>query len=390
MAVRQRAVLEGEITYVVLDREWRVIQPAEAYLEYLRTEGYSPNTVRAYSQGLALWWSMLEDRALDWKQVGVADLVRFRRRSRERLGATEVAGSQSGNPPSSSSADLALTAVLSFYRYHATMSDVPAARDFYVRVNGGSLQASGSYKSFLGYIRRDSARRVIGRHRDQNLPPPFLTPSHIATIKDDAARFDLPHRRWDGDLRLRLFWHLLEETGLRLAEALLLEHGDWKPGLGSTAFIEVRPREDRQRRLRVKNQKYRKIYVSDDLDSLYDEYLFLLADFAVDFTDNDRVFINLYRGQLGKPLRPEAVYDWIEGCKRRNRLLPAGWTPHWFRHTHATAMLLAGVPEHVVQRRMGHSDIKTLLTTYAHVTEDAAMRASGDWSTLVARWKAAR
>jgi Phage integrase, N-terminal SAM-like domain len=105
MAVRQRAVLEGEITYVVLDREWRVIQPAEAYLEYLRTEGYSPNTVRAYSQGLALWWSMLEDRALDWKQVGVADLVRFRRRSRERLGATEVAGSQSGNPPSSSSAE---------------------------------------------------------------------------------------------------------------------------------------------------------------------------------------------------------------------------------------------------------------------------------------------
>ena len=33
--------------------------------------------------------------------------------------------------------------------------------------------------------------------------------------------------------------------------------------------------------------------------------------------------------------------------------VPAGWTPHWFRHSHATALLLAGVPVHVVSRRLG-------------------------------------
>jgi site-specific recombinase XerD len=26
--------------------------------------------------------------------------------------------------------------------------------------------------------------------------------------------------------------------------------------------------------------------------------------------------------------------------------VPEGWSPHWARHTHATALLLAGVPEH--------------------------------------------
>ncbi|RVU18944.1 hypothetical protein EOT10_31050 [Streptomyces antnestii] len=93
-------------------------------------------------------------------------------------------------------------------------------------------------------------------------------------------------------------------------------------------------------------------------------------------------------GEFGRPLRPETVYDWIEGFKRRYPLLSAGWTPHWFRPTHATALLLAGVPEHVVQRRLGHADIQTLMTTYAHVTEDAAMRAAADWKTLAARWGA--
>ena len=88
MAARQRAVLGGEITHVVLDREWRVIPAVEAYLEHLRQEGYSPSTVRAYAQGLASWWSMLEERALDWTRVGVSDLVRFQRRSR---GAPEAA-----------------------------------------------------------------------------------------------------------------------------------------------------------------------------------------------------------------------------------------------------------------------------------------------------------
>jgi integrase len=46
------------------------------------------------------------------------------------------------------------------------------------------------------------------------------------------------------------------------------------------------------------------------------------------------------------------------------------------------------VPEHVVQRRLGHGGVQTLMTTYAHVTEDAAMRAAADWKVLVTRWNA--
>ena len=48
------------------------------------------------------------------------------------------------------------------------------------------------------------------------------------------------------------------------------------------------------------------------------------------------------------------------------------------RHSHATALLLSGVPVHVVSRRLGHADVQTTLSTYAHVTEDAELRAVAD------------
>jgi integrase len=387
MAARQRAILGDTVTYVVVDRDWRVVEPIEAYLEHLRQEAYSPNTVRTYAGGLATWWSMLEDGGLDWQRIGVSDLAQFRRRVASRGSDPSVMALRVATPPANSTIDSALSAVLGFYRYHALVGGVPAAQKLYERVHGG-MGYTRRYSSLLGHIGGSQTRRVIGRRRNPRLPPPFLTPRQILVIKNDAAEADEATGRWSGDLRMRLFWTLLEETGIRIAEALLLRHGDWQPGTGTTAVLEIQPREEARRRLRVKQQQYRRIYVSDDLDDLYGEYLFLLAEKGIELDDDTPVFVNLFRGEFGRPMRPETVYDWIDGFKRRHPLLPQAWTPHWFRHTHATALLLAGVPEHIVQRRLGHSDIHTIFSTYAHVTEDAEMRTAADWKTLVERWAA--
>jgi integrase len=66
----------------------------------------------------------------------------------------------------------------------------------------------------------------------------------------------------------RLLWALLAETGLRLGEALGLQHRDRHTGLGDTPWIEVVPR-DHPHGVRVKGQAYRKLFVSDELDRLY-------------------------------------------------------------------------------------------------------------------------
>ncbi len=85
-------------------------------------------------------------------------------------------------------------------------------------------------------------------------------------------------------------------------------------------------------------------------------------------------------------LAPGSAYDRVRASKRRlGESAPADWTPHWFRHTHATSLLLAGAPALYMSRRLGHADVTTTLDLYGWVTEDAEMAAL-DWRRL-ASWK---
>ena len=74
---------------------------------------------------------------------------------------------------------------------------------------------------------------------------------------------------------------------------------------------------------------------------------------------------------------------------RRRGIGPPGWTPHWFRHTHATALLLAGTPEWVVSRRLGHAHVQTTLDLYGWVREDEALWAAANWASYASSWRVA-
>lgn len=225
------------------------------------------------------------------------------------------------------------------------------------------------------------------------LPPPTLTPPQITAIKDACARWEPEHRVWVGSLRDRLLWALLEETGLRLGEALGLQHRDWHTGRGDTPFIDVVPREH-PHGLRVKSGAFRRLFISDELDRLYGEYLYLLVEQSVDLAVEDLdawwMFVNLSREPRFRPLRAETVAALVRRLRRQLAdRAPQRWTPHWFRHTHATALLLAGTPLHVVSRRLGHRDVQTTMNLYAWVTEDAELRAVADWRKFTEGWRSA-
>lgn len=57
---------------------------------------------------------------------------------------------------------------------------------------------------------------------------------------------------------------------------------------------------------------------------------------------------------------------------------------HDLRHTHASWLLAAGVPPHVVRMRLGHESIQTTVDTYGHLLPDA-QRAARDATSLVFR-----
>jgi integrase len=100
------------------------------------------------------------------------------------------------------------------------------------------------------------------------------------------------------------------------------------------------------------------------------------------------VFVNLNGGERFASWQPGSVYSLVDRLKREfEHKVPAGWTPHWFRHTHATALLLAGVALHVVSRRLGHADVQTTMNLYGWVTDDAELRAAADWQRLIVGWE---
>ena len=49
---------------------------------------------------------------------------------------------------------------------------------------------------------------------------------------------------------------------------------------------------------------------------------------------------------------------------------------HDLRHIHATTLLLAGVPVHVVAARLGHADPSVTLRVYAHVIREQVAEAA--------------
>ena len=110
----------------------------------------------------------------------------------------------------------------------------------------------------------------------------MLTPGQIERICDACARWDADGPRVAGiACGTGCCGRCWRRAGMRLGEALGLQHRDWHTGCGDTPFIEVVPREH-PHGVRVKGGGYRKLYVSAELDRLYGEYVWQLCDAGAD------------------------------------------------------------------------------------------------------------
>ncbi|MDQ3722081.1 MAG: site-specific integrase [Actinomycetota bacterium] len=387
--VQRVACSDGDRTWTVLDGEQRLVEPAEQYLEYLRMLGRSPNTVKSYARALSLWWQFLGAYDLAWDAVTIEDFGRFL--GWLRSGDSRAVASIERRPARFSEATIALRlqAVCSFYRFQH-YNGVEAASRLYERV----FSRGRAYKPMLEHLarRRGVDERVVRVSLPRRAQPPTLTPEQVGLILDACARWDPVAREWQGSVRDRLLWALLAETGMRIGEVLCLQHRDWHTGLGDTPFVEVIARGDHPHGLRVKNGGFRRIYISDELDRLYGEYLWRLcdagADLAVGDLDGWWVFVNVAREPWFAAMRAETVAWQVRRLRRELAgQLPAAFSPHWLRHTHATALLMSGIPEHVVSRRLGHLDIQTTQNLYGWVSEDAEQRTVAQWQQLTAGWR---
>lgn len=85
--------------------------------------------------------------------------------------------------------------------------------------------------------------------------------------------------------------------------------------------------------------------------------------------ESGRVF--LYRG---RPIKTDVRHAWLTALKKAK--IATRFTWHDLRHTAASWMRQQGVPLDIVQKILGHTDIKSTMR-YAHIGEDSAARAVG-------------
>jgi integrase len=373
----------------VVDEGYRTVGVVEEWLEAHRFL-WSPNTVRGYATSVAQWWTFLEqrDETGRWAEVGVPAVSGFL--SWLRNGRTvEHAIGPLGAGPSASTLEARLAALISFYRWHEAVFGVPVAarlmRGVPLRRPARGLLAHLDARSAPGASCLVRVRR--SRRRDR---PPVLVPQQIQAILDGCAVPDAEVGDWAGNLRDRMLFAMLAETGMRLGEVLGLQVRDFVMGRGGTAYVEIVPRGDNANGARVKMMRPRRVYVGADLERLLADYLTHLAcragEAGIAVTSRSPLLVNLDRPPLLAPLREGTVRDKTKALHRKG-IGPDGWTPHWFRHTHATALLLAGTPEWVVSRRLGHAHVQTTLDLYGWVREDEALRAAANWSSYAADWQ---
>ena len=379
----------GPRTWTVIDGGYRTVAPVEDWLEAHRYL-WSPNTVRGYATALTQWWTFLEQRGETerWNEVGVPAVSAFL--SWLRNGRTvEHALAAPAEGPAPETLEARLAAVIAFYRWHEAVFGVPVAK----RLMRGAPRRAPA-RGLLAHLDARAApgpsslvRVRSNRRRDR---PPLLLPREIQAILDGCAVFDPVTGEWVGNLRDRLLFVLLAESGMRIGEALGLRISDFVMGRGGTPYVEVVPRADNANGARVKMMRGRRVYVGSDLERLFAAYLTQLActasESGVAVSADSPLLVNLERPPLLAPLREGTVRDKTAALRNKG-IGPPGWTPHWFRHSHATALLLAGTAEWVVSRRLGHAHVQTTLDIYGWVREDEALLAAANWKSYASGWQ---
>jgi site-specific recombinase XerD len=339
----------GPASYTVVGADGLPVEAVEEFLAYLAATGASPHTVQGYAYDLKDFLIWLDQVGLEFRGVSLEQLAQFfdwlrRPKSARAAGVFVLPGA--GQGLENSTLQRKRAALASFYRFHARRDDsVPA-------LLGDLLgrQPTGDYTPMLVHIHRGGPIECspirIHAHRK---PPKTLTDDEVRQLMGAC------NRRRD-----QFLIALLDESGLRISEALGLRHCDLNLRKGE---VHVVPREGNVNGARVKGMKGRIVPVRGELFDRYATYM----ETEYGALDCDYVFANLFRAPIGSPMTRANVNELVERLQERTGL--AHFSPHACRHTYATRLLRAEVPIEVVAELLGHASPQTTAEIYSNSRE---------------------
>lgn len=172
------------------------------------------------------------------------------------------------------------------------------------------------------------------------------------------------------------FFRLLAYTGMRKGEALALTWNDIDFANQEIAITKAISR-GKDNTLYVKSTKTgtsRTIKIDEGTLKILNQWKkqqqkdYLVLGFNT-LKKEQLVFSN----NRNEYLQPTKTRQWILQVQEKYVLKKV--TTHGLRHTHCSLLFEAGASIKEVQDRLGHSDVKTTMDIYAHVTEEAKVGA---------------
>lgn len=348
---RQLVVLPGGVRYwTVVDPDFRVVEPFNGFLRYLRVDGGHPeSTTKQYSSTLAEWVTWLHSRGLVEREMRrwAEDLGRFR----FHLATTPIERPGRGQG-----------CVRSEQRVANMLATI---RKFFAWAIAHRL-ASGEIKELLyevvephggyGWLEDLPGRVARPLHRTSSVGPSEPIP---VTMLEFARMLAVP-----GMLRDKLLICLLGVEGMRVAEAVSLRRSAMHLAPNSMRLgCAIRGPHVH---VVGKGGKRRWVPAHSYLVSVYAAHLRERAQIAA-AERSDFVLVNLKGGEIGAPMTTARARRVVESLATRAGV-ERHVTPHQFRHGLATALVDRDRPLDEVQKILGHADVAT---TRRYITTSA-------------------
>ncbi|MDT2007618.1 site-specific integrase [Rhodococcus opacus] len=346
--------------WTVLDEDLAVVDEADAFLRHVRfgRDG-SELTTRSYAGGIALFLRWCARTGRHWHD-GVAALGLFitwlRHAGPQVSGVEVVAGGQVLAGPGAEP-------VRGPRRINAVLT---AVRGFVAHAVAAG-QAPGELMSLIYELADDRDVPAQARGEDQRLAWRLRARHRLhepETVVDRAGDAEIVALlRACRSARDRLIVLLMARAGLRRGELVGLRRSDVHLLVDSRllgcgiprAHLHV-VRRDNPNGAWAKSRRQRVVPLDFLVVQAVDGYAFERC--AVPrAAESDFLLVNLFRGPIGAPMRPDAINEVIAACSRRAGIEHV--TPHRLRHVFGSNLADAGSSLDEIAALFGHASMRS-------------------------------
>src|SRR5271166_4504493 len=355
----------GQRYWTVLDEDLQVVGVADGYLRHLRFgRDAAESTTKAYAHSIALFLRWCARSGRSW-QAGVEGFALFMtwlahaRPSVDDAASVVVAGPGAAAVRCPSRINGVLTAVRGMV-VHAVATGRGATglvSMLYEVADDRDLPAEARGED------GGMAWRMRARHR-------LREPETTVDRASDEQIVALLRACRSARAGLRRG----EVCGLRRSDVHLLVDSRRLGCDVARAHLHVVRRADNPNEVWAKSRRERVVPLDFLVVQTFDVYEFERMRVA-DAAAGDFVFVNLFRGRLGAPMRPDAIGELMAAASRRAGL-DVAVRPHQLRHSYGSNVVDAGAGIDVVADLLGHAAVCSS-QVYLH-PDPARLRAAVD------------